>query len=285
MFGFQRIGDLAWAFADSRGKGFLMGGTAGRTTLAGEGLQHQDGHSHVLASTIPTCRTYDPAYAYEIAVIIQDGIRRMYELGEDRFYYLTIGNENYVQPEMPEGSAEGILRGIYKFKSADKPAVIQLFGSGSILNEAVAAQQILAEKYGVAADVWSVTSYNELRRDALETERWNRLHPAEPERTPYILQTLKGVEGSIVAASDYMKIVPDQLAPWIGTRMVTLGCDGFGRSENREHLRRFFEVDAASIAGAALSRLAREGKFDAAKAQAALRELSLDTEVADPVTR
>jgi pyruvate dehydrogenase E1 component len=285
MFGFQRIGDLAWAFADSRGKGFLMGGTAGRTTLAGEGLQHQDGHSHVLASTIPTCRTYDPAYAYEIAVIIQDGIRRMYELGEDRFYYLTIGNENYVQPAMPEGSAEGILRGIYKFKAADKPAVIQLFGSGSILNEAVLAQQILAEKYGVAADVWSVTSYNELRREALETERWNRLHPAEPERTPYILQTLKGVEGSIVAASDYMKIVPDQLAPWIGTRMVTLGCDGFGRSENREHLRRFFEVDAASIAGAALSRLAREGKFDAAKAQAALHELSLDTEVADPVTR
>ncbi|MDX1984125.1 MAG: pyruvate dehydrogenase (acetyl-transferring), homodimeric type [Bryobacteraceae bacterium] len=285
MFGFQRIGDLAWAFADSRGKGFLMGGTAGRTTLAGEGLQHQDGHSHVLASTIPTCRTYDPAYAYEVAVIIQDGIRRMYELGEDRFYYLTIGNENYIQPAMPEGVTEGILRGIYKFKAAGKPAVLQLFGSGSILNEAVAAQQILLENYGVAADVWSVTSYNELRREALDCERWNRLHPAEPARTPYIVSALEGSEGSIIAASDYMKIVPDQLAPWIGPRLVTLGCDGFGRSENRQHLRRFFEVDAASIAGAALSRLARDGKFDAAKAQAALVELGIDTEVGDPVTR
>ncbi len=285
MFGFQRIGDLAWAFADSRGKGFLMGGTAGRTTLAGEGLQHQDGHSLVLASTIPTCATYDPAYAYEIAVIVRDGIRRMYELGEDRFYYLTIGNENYAQPPMPEGSAEGILRGIYKFAAASKPATLQLFGSGSILNEAIKAQQILETKYGLFADVWSVTSYNELRRDALDCDRWNRLHPAEPARTPYLLEALKGANGPIVAASDYMKIVPDQLSPWIGPRMVTLGCDGFGRSENREYLRKFFEVDAASIVAATLSRLARDGQFDAAKAAAAIQELGIDTESPDPVRR
>ena len=178
MFGFQRVGDLIWAFADARGKGFLMGGTAGRTTLSGEGLQHQDGHSLVLASTVPTCAAYDPAYAYEIAVIVQDGIRRMYQEQEDRFYYLTLYNENYAMPAMPEGAAEGILKGIYKFKSAENgKATLQLFGSGPILNEAVRAQQILAERYGVAADVWSVTSYNELRREALRSERWNRLHP------------------------------------------------------------------------------------------------------------
>ena len=202
MFGFQRIGDLIWAFADSRGKGFLMGGTAGRTTLSGEGLQHQDGHSLVLASTVPTCHSYDPAYAYEIAVIIQDGIRRMYQEMEDRFYYLTIYNENYAQPAMPEGVADGILRGMYRFKTAEGgKAQVQLFGSGPILNEALRAQKILAEKYQVSSDVWSVTSYNELRRDALEVERWNRLHPAEPERKPYLVQALEGVEGPIVAST------------------------------------------------------------------------------------
>lgn len=286
MFGFQRVGDLVWAFADSRGKGFLMGGTAGRTTLSGEGLQHQDGHSHVLASTIPTCATYDPAYAYEIAVIVQDGIRRMYELGEDRFYYLTIGNENYAQPAMPEGVTEGILRGIYRFQAAPSGKVAaHLFGSGSILNEAVKAQAILAEKYKIATDVWSVTSYNELRRDALECDRWNRLHPTATPRTPYITSTLAATGGPIIAASDYMKIVPDQISPWTGSRMVTLGTDGFGRSENREHLRKFFEVDANAIVVATLSRLARDGKFDAKKAEAAVRELGMDPEVADPVKR
>jgi len=286
MFGFQRVGDLIWAFADSRGKGFLMGGTAGRTTLAGEGLQHQDGHSHVLASTVPTCATYDPAYAYEIAVIIQDGIRRMYELGEDRFYYLTIGNENYVQPPMPEGVTEGILKGIYKFAGtlSGKPAA-HLFGSGSILNEALGAQKILAEKYGVQTEVWSVTSYNELRREALDCDRWNRLHPAETPRTPYVVKALEGTKGPIVAASDYMKIVPDQVAPWLNGRLVTLGCDGFGRSENREHLRRFFEVDAASIAAGTLARLARDGKFDTAKAAQAVKDLGLDPESSDPTYR
>ncbi len=283
MFGFQRIGDMVWAFADSRGKGFMMGGTAGRTTLAGEGLQHQDGHSLVLSSTVPTCRSYDPAYVYEVAVIVQDGIRRMYQEMEDRFYYITLYNEDYAMPEMPEGCQEGILRGIYKYKSAPSgKAAVQLFGSGSILNEALRAQGVLAEKYGVQSDVWSVTSYNELRREALSTERWNRLHPAEPEKQPYILTVLDGTDGPIVAATDFMKVVPDQLSPWLGKRLVTLGTDGFGRSDNREHLRRHFEVNAESIVVATLSRLARDGKFDIDRAQKAFEELGVDSEKIDP---
>ena len=283
MFGFQRVGDLIWAFADARGKGFLFGGTAGRTTLMGEGLQHQDGHSIVLSSVVPACLTYDPAFAYEVAVIIQDGIHRMYEERQPIFYYVTVYNEDYPMPAMPEGSREGILRGIYKYKPAPGgKATMQLFGSGTILNEALRAQTILAEKYNVQADVWSVTSYNQLRRDGLASERWNRLHPTEKEKKPYVLEALAGTKGPIVAATDYMKIVPDQLAPWLGERLVTLGTDGFGRSENREHLRRFFEVNAESIAGAALSRLARDGKFDAAKAQKALKDLGVDTEKPDP---
>ena len=286
MFGFQRVGDMIWAFADSRGKGFLMGGTAGRTTMLGEGLQHQDGHSHVLASTVPTCLSYDPAYVYELAVILQDGIRRMYQENEQIFYYITMYNEDYPMPPMPEGVTEGIVRGIYKLKPAPKgKAVAQLFGSGPILNEVVRAQEILAHKYGVQTDVWSVTSYNELRREALAVERWNRLHPTEPEKTPYILQALNGSKGPIVAASDYMKSVPDQLAPWLLNRLVTLGTDGFGRSDNREHLRRHFEVDAESIAAATLSRLSRDGKYDTAKTQRAFAELKIDTEIGDPAKR
>jgi pyruvate dehydrogenase E1 component len=287
MFGFQRVGDLIWAFADSRGKGFMLGGTAGRTTLLGEGLQHQDGHSPLLASTIPTLATYDPAYAYEIAVIIQDGIRRMYELGEDRFYYLTVCNENYAHPPMPEGNIqEGILRGLYPFKRSEHgPAQVTLFGSGPIFNEALKAQTILAERYGIGADLWSVTSYNELRRDALEVERWNRLHPAEPQKTPYLLQALGNLDMPVIAASDYMKIVADQIAPWLPGRLTSLGTDGFGRSENREHLRRFFEVDAASIAAAALASLAKWGRFDAQRAQQAIRELGVDPEAIDPTKR
>ncbi|MBI2680682.1 MAG: pyruvate dehydrogenase (acetyl-transferring), homodimeric type [Candidatus Solibacter usitatus] len=285
MFGFQRVDDLIYAFADARGKGFLMGATAGRTTLAGEGLQHQDGQSHVLAATIPTCAAYDPAFAYEIAVIIQDGIRRMYHGKEDRFYYLTLYNENYPMPAMPEGVADGILKGMYRFKAAANGAAkLQLFGSGAILNEAVRAQEILADKFSVAADVWSVTSYSELRRDALEIERWNRLHPDQPARQTYVEQALKGAGGPIIAATDYMKMVPDQLAPWLDGRLVSLGTDGFGRSENREHLRRFFEVNAESIAAAALSRLARDGKFDPARAAKALAELGLDPEAKNPAT-
>ena len=266
MFGYQRVGDLVWAFADSRGKGFLLGGTSGRSTLAGEGLQHQDGQSPLFFSAVPTCAIYDPAYAYELAVIIQDGIRRMYELGEDRFYYICVYNENYAQPPMPgfaegkaEGVVDGILKGIYKCSTAENgPAVAQLFGSGSILNEALRAQKILAERYHVPADVWSVTSYNELRREGLSVDRWNRLHPADAPRTPHIVDVLAGAQGPIIAASDYIKAVPDQLSPWLGSRLHTLGTDGFGRSENREHLRRFFEFSAEAIVQATLSALARE---------------------------
>ena len=283
MFGFQRIGDMAWAFADSRGKGFLMGGTAGRTTMLGEGLQHQDGHSIVLSSTVPTCRTYDPAFVYELAVVIQDGIKRMYMDGEDAFYYVTMYNEDYVQPPMPEGVAEGIVKGMYKLKAAAKgEATVQLFGSGPILNEVVKAQAMLAEKYGVQANVWSVTSYVEVRREALAVQRWNRLHPAQPLKKSYVETLLEGTKGPIIAASDYMKSVPDGLSPWLGTRLVTLGTDGFGRSDNREHLRRHFEVSAEAIVGATLSRLARDGSFDAKKAQKAMTELGLDVEAKDP---
>jgi pyruvate dehydrogenase E1 component len=283
MFGFQRVGDMAWAFADSRGKGFLMGGTAGRTTMLGEGLQHQDGHSIVLASTVPTCATYDPAFVYELATIVQDGLRRMYEKGEDLFYYITMYNEDYAMPEMPEGVREGILRGVYRLRpAAQGKALAQLFGSGPILNEALRAQQILADKYNVPTDVWSVTSYNELRRDALAIERWNRLHPSQKAKQPYIVSALEGVSGPIIAATDYMKVVPDQLAPWLSERLVSLGTDGFGRSDNREYLRRHFEVSAESIAAATLSRLARDGKFDIKKAEKAFAELGVDTERGDP---
>ena len=283
MFGFQRIGDMIWAFADARGKGFLMGGTAGRTTLAGEGLQHQDGHSLVLSSTVPTCHSYDPAYVYEVAVIVHDGMRRMYQAGEDRFYYITLYNEDYAMPEMPPGVEEGILRGIYQYRpAAQGKALIQLFGSGPILNEALRAQEILAKQYGVAANVWSVTSYNELRREGLAVERWNRPHPAEAERRPYILTALDGADGPIVAATDFMKAVPDQLSPWLLNRLVSLGTDGFGRSDNRQHLRRHFEINAESIAAAALSRLARDGNFDVHRAQKAFVELGVDAEKIDP---
>ncbi len=258
MFGFQRVGDLIWAFADSRGKGFLMAGTAGRTTMLGEGLQHQDGHSHVLMSTVPNCLSYDPAYVYELAVILQDGIRRMFQEGENVFYYITMYNENYAMPEMAPEITNGIVRGLYKVKAARQgKAIAQLFGSGPILNEVLRAQNILAGEYSVHADVWSVTSYDQLRRDALEVERWNRLHPSGPMKTSYIQVALTGADGPIIAATDYMKAVPDQLAPWLTNRLVTLGTDGFGRSDNREHLRRHFEVDAESIAAATLSKLAR----------------------------
>jgi pyruvate dehydrogenase E1 component len=285
MFGFQRVGDLIWAFGDARGKGFLVGGTAGRTTLLGEGLQHDDGHSHVLSSVVPTCRSYDPAFAYEIAVIVQDGIRTMYENNEDHFYYLTVCNENYVQPPMPDipNLREAILRGLYLYKPAENgsPQVV-LFGSGPILNEAVKAQKILAEQYAIAANVWSVTSYTELRRDALTVERWNRLHPGEPPRKPYLLEALGNVEMPIIAATDYMKMVADQIAPWLPGRLTALGTDGFGRSDNREHLRRFFEVDAASIAAAALSRLSQWGRYDRDRAKQAIQDLGLNADSIDP---
>ena len=288
MFGYQRVGDQVWAFADARGKGFMMGGTAGRTTLLGEGLQHQDGHSPILFSCVPTCRIYDPAYAFELAVIIQDGIRRMYQQNQDEFYYVTIYNENYPQPAMPEGDRaammDGILKGIYVYRRAANGAraQLQLWGSGPMLNEALRAQEMLQEKFGIAADVWSVTSYIELRRDAIAVDRWNRLHPAEPARKPYVQQAMEGTEGPIVASSDYMKVLVDQLAPWLGGRLVTLGTDGFGRSENREHLRRFFEIDAESMVVAALSRLAREGRFDGHRVMEVMGELGINPDANDP---
>jgi pyruvate dehydrogenase E1 component len=285
MFGFQRVGDLIWAFADARGKGFLIGGTAGRTTLLGEGLQHDDGHSHVLSSVVPTCRSYDPAFAYEIAVIVQDGIRSMYEDQEDHFFYLTVCNENYAQPPMPDaqGTREGILHGIYLYKASETGAAqVTLFGSGPILNEALKAQKILGDKYGIGANVWSVTSYTELRRNAIGVDRWNRLHPNEPQRTPNVVEALGNIEMPIIAATDYMKIVADQISPWLPGRLTALGTDGFGRSDNREHLRRFFEVDAASITAAALSSVSRWGRYDANRATQAIHELGLNPESMNP---
>ncbi|MBI4458760.1 MAG: pyruvate dehydrogenase (acetyl-transferring), homodimeric type [Acidobacteria bacterium] len=285
MFGLQRIGDLIWSCADARGKGFLMGGTAGRTTLGGEGLQHQDGHSHVLASVVPTLAAYDPGFAYEMAVVIQDGIRRMFEQQEDVFYYITMYNENYVMPPAPEGAREGILKGIYRLRPAEagegRPR-LQLLGSGPLLREALRAQEILWERFRVAADVWSVTSYSQLRREALEGDRWNRLHPLETPRRSYINTVLDSTEGPIVAATDYMKMVPDQIAPWLPGRLTSLGTDGFGRSDNRSRLRRFFEVDGEFLAVAALHQLSLREVIPPSRVADAIRELDLDPEKANP---
>ncbi len=288
MFGFQRIGDLIWAAADLRCRGFLVGATAGRTTLAGEGLQHQDGHSHVLASTVPTVMAYDPAFAYELAVIIRDGIRRMYEEQESIFYYLTVGNENYAMPHMPGGDSvkEGILRGMYKFKTSEnKEAKLhaQLFGSGAIMNEVLRAQQEL-EKYGIAADVWSVTSYKELRRDGLETERWNLLHPTEKPRLPYLTQCLADAPGVFVAASDYIKKLPDSVARWFPRPLMSLGTDGFGRSDGRRALRNFFEVDYRYVTLSALTSLLREDKIKPEVVQGAMEDLEINPEKLNPLT-
>ncbi|HWT45006.1 MAG TPA: pyruvate dehydrogenase (acetyl-transferring), homodimeric type [Vicinamibacterales bacterium] len=284
MFGFQRVGDLIWAAADSRTRGFLLGGTSGRTTLAGEGLQHQDGNSHVYSLAYPNCVSYDPAYAYELAVIIQDGIRRMYQDQESIFYYLTVMNEQYEMPAMPNGSREGILRGMYRLKpSGDAKAKLraQLFGSGTILNEVVKAQELLA-KYGVAADVWSVTSYQELYRNGHATERWNMLHPGEKPRESYVTECLKEEPGVLVAASDYLKVLPDCLARWAPRRIRSLGTDGFGRSEDRQGLRNFFEVDARYVTLAALSELVRKEQLDRKVVQQAIKDLQIDPEKPNP---
>ena len=266
MFGLQRIGDLAYAAGDSRSRGFLIGATAGRTTLNGEGLQHQDGHSHLLASTIPNLIAYDPAYAYEVAVIVQDGIRRMHEENEDVFFYVTVENETYRQPQMPEDESvrEGILRGIYRFAPApdEEEPIVRLLGSGPILNEARRARQILIDDFGVPADVWSATSYTELRRDAQRQERWNRLHPLEQPRRPFIAEQLGGGDAPIIAASDYMAALPDLVAKWLPGPLTALGTDGFGRSDTRAELRRFFENDAEHIAWAALAALHGNGTID-----------------------
>jgi pyruvate dehydrogenase E1 component len=286
MFGMQRVGDLVWAAADTRTRGFLLGGTAGRTTLAGEGLQHQDGHSHLLALAVPNLMSYDPTFGFEIAVIIEDGIRRMYTEGESIFYYITVMNEQYEMLSMPEGAREGILKGMYLLRPAGKKARhrAQLLGSGAILNEVLKAQQILAEKYGVAADVWSVPSYQELYRDGHAAERWNRLHPAETPRVPYVTQCLARTEGVIVSASDYVKILADSIDRWMPRPLTSLGTDGFGRSEGRAALRDFFEVDAKHIVLATLGALAREGSIETAAVAAAMKELGINPEKPNPAT-
>jgi pyruvate dehydrogenase E1 component len=286
MFGFQRIGDLIWAAADMRVRGFLLGGTAGRTTLAGEGLQHQDGHSHVLALSVPNLLAYDPAFAFEIGVIIQDGIRRMYVNQESVFYYLTVVNEPLPMPAMPEGPGvrEGVLKGMYLFKPSPKKDAqlrAQLFGSGAIMFEVLKAQELL-EKYGVAADVWSVTSYKELYRDANDCERWNMLHPGQTPKVPFVTEQLKNTQGVLVAASDYMKILPESISQWMPRPLVSLGTDGFGRSEGRASLRDFFEVDAKHIALATLHALAREKKIESKTVNQAIKDLGINPEKANP---
>ncbi len=288
MFGLQRIGDLIWAAADMRTRGFLIGGTAGRTTLNGEGLQHQDGNSHLLAYPVPNFKAYDPAYAYELATIIRDGIRRMFSEQEDVFYYITACNEPYPMPARPEHvTDEGILRGLYRFRAAAGPEGApraHLFGSGPILNQALAAQQVLAERFGVAADVWSITSYKALHVDGLDCDRFNRLHPGQEPRTPWIRQCLAGTEGVYVLASDYVKALPASIAAWFPKVPVALGTDGFGRSDSRAALRRFFEVDAAHIVVASLEALARDGAIGHDRVRAAIAELGIDADAPNPLT-
>jgi pyruvate dehydrogenase E1 component len=329
MFGFQRVGDFIWAAADSRSRGFLLGATAGRTTLSGEGLQHQDGSSHLTAATIPSCRAYDPCYGYELAVILHDGARRMLEAQEDLFYYVSVMNENYPQPPMPPGAAQAILKGMYRLREAwnreagggrreaeqtreaaiasDRAAVaegrevtegnhgfpsvrdrqaerseVRLLGSGTILREALAAAELLEARFGVGAEVWSVTSFSELRRDGMAVERWNRLHPGSRPRMSYVEECLGTGAGPVVAATDYVRAVADLIRTWVAGRYVTLGTDGFGRSDTRENLRRFFEVDRAHIAIAALGALAEEGAIPAARVAEAVALFGLDAEAADP---
>jgi pyruvate dehydrogenase E1 component len=285
MFGFQRIGDLVWAAGDSRTRGFMLGGTAGRTTLNGEGLQHQDGHSHVLFSVVPNCRAYDPGFAYELAVIIHDGLHRMVVEQEDVFYYITLMNENYHHPPLPEGAREGILRGMYLLREASGNGPrVQLLGSGAILNEVIAAAELLQEDFDVAADVWSVTSFTELRREGLEVERWNMLHPLEEPHQSYVSQCLGGREGPVVASSDYMRAFPDQIRQWVPRSYRTLGTDGFGRSDYRRALRRFFEIDRHYVAVAALKELADAGAIDPTRVREAIECYEIDPEAPVPAS-
>jgi len=303
MFGFQRVGDLIWAAGDMRTRGFLIGATSGRTTLNGEGLQHQDGHSHLLSSTVPNCISYDPTYAYELAVILHQGLERMYRKQESVFYYITALNENYHHGALPEGAAEGILKGLYRLRSHDVAASgkkgakaasgktgakaaarVQLLGSGSILREVEAAAEILLAEYGVGSDVWSATSFNELRRDGLTVERWNRLHPTAKPRASWVEKSLASSEGPVVAATDYMKTVADQIRPWVKRAYHVLGTDGFGRSDTREALRNFFEVDRRWITVAALKALADEGTIPAKAVADAIARFGIDPEKPEPVT-
>ncbi len=287
MFGFQRVGDLIWAAGDMQAKGFLLGGTAGRTTLAGEGLQHQDGHSHLQAATIPNCRAYDPTFAYELAVIVQDGMKRMYEDQENIFYYLTVMNENYAHPAMPEGVEDGIVRGMYQFKvGSRKKKRVQLMGSGTILREVIEAAELLENDWNVAADVWSVTSFTELRRDGIDVDRWNMLHPLEKKpRVPYVTQTLADAKGPAIAATDYMRAFAEQIRPHLGDRTyVTLGTDGYGRSDMRAQLRKFFEVNRYYVVVAALKALADDGEIEPSVVAQAIKAYKIDPDKPNPTT-
>jgi pyruvate dehydrogenase E1 component len=287
MFGYQRVGDLIWAFGDSRGRGFMLGGTAGRTTLNGEGLQHEDGHSPLLFSAIPNVRIYDPAFAYELATVIRDGMRRMYVEGDDVFYYITLYNENYPMPPMPEGSEDGILRGLYLYRTpeAGRAHTARIVASGTAVQAALEAQAMLLEQHDVAAEVWSATSFQLLREDALEVERWNRLHPDAEPRVSYVEQQLGGDDGPIVAVTDYMKAVPDQIGRFVSSPFIPLGTDGYGRSDTRLALRRPFEVDAGSIAVAVLDGLVRQDRLPRHVVAAAIELHGIDAEVADPRSR
>jgi pyruvate dehydrogenase E1 component len=290
MFGLQRVGDLAWAAGDMRCRGFLLGGTAGRTTLNGEGLQHEDGHSHVLTSTIPNCISYDPTFGYEVAVIIQDGLRRMIAEQEDVFYYITLMNENYAHPALPAGAEAGILRGMYLFSSAGGESSaprVQLLGSGTILREVIAAAELLANDWGIAADVWSCPSFTELRRDGLDADRWSLLHPLSAPRLSYVEECLKDSSGPVVAATDYMKTYADQIRPFVqnlGRRYRVLGTDGYGRSDSRENLRRFFEVNRWYVTLAALRALADDGVIEQQRVADAIGKYGIDPEKPNPVT-
>ncbi len=287
MFGYQRVGDLVWAAADTRTRGFMLGGTAGRTTLNGEGLQHEDGHSHVLFSVVPNICAYDPAFGYEVAVIIQDGLRRMVSEQEDVFYYITLLNENYRHPPMPAGAQEGILRGMYLLRSSsrsDDGPRVQMLGSGSILNEVLAAAEVLESDFGVAADVWSVTSFTELRRDGIEAERWNMLHPLEEPRRAYVTSCLEGRGGPVVASTDYIRTFADQIRQWVPRRYRVLGTDGFGRSDFRSALRRFFEVGRDYVVVAALKELADTGEIDAGRVKEAIDRYEIDADAPMPTT-
>ncbi len=288
MFGFQRVGDLAWAAADIQARGFLVGGTAGRTTLAGEGLQHDDGHSHLFSATIPNCVSYDPTFSYELAIIVQDGLRRMFKEQENIFYYLTVMNENYVHPDMPEGVEKGILKGMYLLqeygrKKKDQPTV-QLIGCGTILREVMAAATLLDGDFGIAADVWSATSFTELRREGVDAERWNMLHPEKKPRASYVEQCLGKRKGPVIASSDYVRLFADQIRGLVPRRYVTLGADGFGRSDVRGQLRKFFEVDRHYVAVAALKALADEGEIPAKKVADAVKKYGIDPEKPNPLS-
>ena len=285
MFGFQRIGDFAWAAGDSRARGFLLGATAGRTTLNGEGLQHEDGHSHLMSATIPNCISYDPTFSYELAVIIQEGLRRMIENQEDVYYYITLMNENYSHPEMPKGCEDGILKGMYRFsKSKAKGEKVQLMGSGVILREVVAAAEMLEKDWGVSADVWSVPSFTELRREGIDCERWNLLNPGKKARVSYVTECLKDAAGPVIASTDYMRSFSEQIQRFVPNNFVALGTDGYGRSDSREALRDFFEVDRNYIVLSALTALREEGKVPAAKLAEAVKKYKLNPNKPNPAT-